>query len=634
MPISVKTRELYFPVLTAATSGTETSFTSITIPIPESSIHFKEVIFELSSNDFSTVGNYTRRQLSIQLDANGFSVINNTQTLTASGENTTIFHSYDFTSYFNTFWTGTSMTCDARTIITSSAQRDLTLKVTLTYEYDTDSAIHAKTVWLPIGTRAAALPTTKTALDRLPALDTYLPEDSKTYNQVTIVVEGNDYGTNQTPAQMVNATLIFEIDNSGSFASLARAGGLDSSRYFRYTAQPNYSSGSGGLLHLWSGLATLFNNLNVYLNVDYNFSPISNRIFNSVIFGLDTGGIVSSGFDTQKLFFTSSFVIKEPGEILFQTSSLLLSDFGTSAKFYSSSVYFNNNTNRKSEFNQVSVANIVCGDFNHTNMLVSHSLNSGKNHIYTTLIPTNNVNDKLVTPYFVLNYTSDRSPQGVHLHNKTIILNRFSGNTVGTTASISYTSSMVENSYYINSYIERMRYSSNSTAQPPHDIIRLNDKVIYHNIQSALLPEVGYRMLNATITDKLSRWNNCILPNLPSIESSSFNHAITPISNVSEISSVITYHGFKYLVSGSILGSTGGTVTIDLYDTATDSKVLTTSRTGNGSYSFNWHEDTVPIYVVARESDTLKGTSRVGFAGSGSYDIDFSLVLTDYETFF
>lgn len=631
MAISVKTRELYFPVLTAATSGTETSFTSITIPIPESSIHFKEVVFELSANDFtSTATTYTRRQLSIQLDANGFSVINNTQPLTNSGENITIFHSYDFTDYFNTFWTGTSMTCDARTIITQTAQRDLTLKVTLTYTYDTDSAIHAKTVWLPIGTRAAALPTTKTALDSLPALDTYLPEDNKQYNQVTIVVEGNDYGTNQTPAQMVNATLIFEIDNSGSFASLARAGGLDSSRYFRYTAQPNYMSGSGGLLHLWSGLSTLFNNLNVYLNVDYNFSPTSNRIFNSVIFGLDTGGINSSGFDTQKLFFTSSFVIKEPGEISFQTSSLLLSDFGTSTKFYSSSVYFNNNTNRKSEFNQINVASIVCGDFNHTNMLVSHSLNSGKNHIYTTIIPTTAVNDKLVTPYFVLNYTSDRSPQGVHLHNKTIILNRFSGNTVGTTASISYTSSMVENSYYVNSYIERMRYSSNSTSQPPHDIIRLNDKVIYHNIQSALLPEVGYRMSHATITDKLSRWNNCILPNLPSIESSSFNHAITPISNVSEISSVITYHGFKYLVSGSILGSAGGTVTIDLYDTATDSKVLTTSRTGNGSYSFNWHEDTVPIYVVARETDTLKGTSRIGFAGSGSYDIGLFYTTREY----
>ena len=175
-----------------------------------------------------------------------------------------------------------------------------------------------------------------------------------------------------------------------------------------------------------------------------------------------------------------------------------------------------------------------------------------------------------------------------------------------------------------------MRYSANSTAQPPHDIIRLNDKVIYHNIQSALLPEVGYRMSNATITDKLSRWNNCILPNLPSIESSSFNHAITPISNVSDISSVITYHGFKYLVSGSIKGSTGGTVTIDLYDTATDSKVLTTSRTGNGSYSFNWHEDTVPIYVVARETDVLKGTSRIGFAGSGSYNIGLFNTTREY----
>ena len=44
----------------------------------------------------------------------------------------------------------------------------------------------------------------------------------------------------------------------------------------------------------------------------------------------------------------------------------------------------------------------------------------------------------------------------------------------------------------------------------------------------------------------------------------------------------------------------------------------------------NWHEDTVPIYVVARETDVLKGTSRIGFAGSGSYNIGLFNTTREY----
>ena len=161
---------------------------------------------------------------------------------------------------------------------------------------------------------------------------------------------------------------------------------------------------------------------------------------------------------------------------------------------------------------------------------------------------------------------------------------------------------------------------------------RDNGEQLLLNNLSVGTNEVGFFDIYQSVLSYYKRYSG-------SLENGKYGHgpstsSLSFVSNqslcLSSIDSIYTYHGIKYLVSGSIKGSAGGTVTIDLHDTSTNQRVLTTSRTGNGSYSFNWHDDINTIYVVARESDTLKGASRVGYAGSGSYDIGLFNTTREY----
>jgi hypothetical protein len=80
------------------------------------------------------------------------------------------------------------------------------------------------------------------------------------------------------------------------------------------------------------------------------------------------------------------------------------------------------------------------------------------------------------------------------------------------------------------------------------------------------------------------------------------------------LSHVITYHTITYTVSGTVSGSAGGTVTLNLHRADSGERVLTTTRSGNGSYSFTWYDDTENVFVEARESGTLLGRSDTGVA--------------------
>jgi hypothetical protein len=89
---------------------------------------------------------------------------------------------------------------------------------------------------------------------------------------------------------------------------------------------------------------------------------------------------------------------------------------------------------------------------------------------------------------------------------------------------------------------------------------------------------------------------------------------------------VISYHTIKQNVSGTISGSGGGNVTINLYKITTGvtptlvEYMDTTGRTGNGTYSLTTYSDNHTYFINAYESSTLKGTSKIALPGTG-FDI-------------
>ena len=76
---------------------------------------------------------------------------------------------------------------------------------------------------------------------------------------------------------------------------------------------------------------------------------------------------------------------------------------------------------------------------------------------------------------------------------------------------------------------------------------------------------------------------------------------------------ILSYHSISYTISGTVSGSSGGTVTIVAHSKLLEEKVGETSRVGNGTYSIIWYDNTSgDIVVEARESATLVGRSDDG----------------------
>jgi hypothetical protein len=75
-----------------------------------------------------------------------------------------------------------------------------------------------------------------------------------------------------------------------------------------------------------------------------------------------------------------------------------------------------------------------------------------------------------------------------------------------------------------------------------------------------------------------------------------------------------TFHTITYTISGDITGSNGGTVNLALHRELDGAKLLTTSRVGNGSYSFTWFDNTENVYVSAYEGNNYVGRSGLGTA--------------------
>ena len=86
---------------------------------------------------------------------------------------------------------------------------------------------------------------------------------------------------------------------------------------------------------------------------------------------------------------------------------------------------------------------------------------------------------------------------------------------------------------------------------------------------------------------------------------------------------IVGYHSITSTVSGTISGSSGGTVTLKIFRSDTNELIDTTTQTGNGSYSFTVYNDTLNYIVTAYESTTLKGASKTATPTTG-FDISLS----------
>lgn len=627
MATRLKTVEYYFPMVTSTiTNNTLTPFTQITVHIPEASPSFKSVIVEVIAADMATAaGNFTTRNIQFRVGAAAYTPVTLTSTYTASAENIITMFNADFTSHMNTNWTGTSMTADCQVQINKSTgtittTNNWTAKLTITYEYDDASATHVKTVWLPLnaptGTLATSKPGTATAV--IPSLDTWLPEDGKTIIQRTIVIQGNTRnGLNTT-----DLTFSMEIGTGGALTSGPYEGQLASDCWHRTTFQPAFATNASQNFFLWANVAKA-NHQQVFMVITYTFTPSSTTtVLNSVIMPMEF--VSPMGSSTANFNRASrELMIQEPGAITKQESAFYLF-WHQAASVTSVGV----RVNGSGWTTHADAAAIMCG----SNGLMFRcetpiTLNRGRNTLTADVYRTSTTNlGTNVSSFWIINYTSGKATQGVGAHNHTVKWNV--ATTAGQTASSFRLTSAVglvipETHRYASAIGLHYQFITNSTNNPAGvtvqtEILSAEGGLAWENIYTAIAHDdslTGIRHAFATARSVFRRWALDPDPSRVSIESSRRYRTYTATNTATYYSFdlLYTYHSITYEITGNVTGSSGGTVNLALHRAVTGEKVLTTSRTGSGAYTFVWYDDTENVYVVAEESTNV-GRSLTGTA--------------------
>jgi len=627
MATRLKTVEYWFPHLATIADNTNTSFTQITVYLPENSKTFKSVYVECVLADiYTTAANVTARSLGVQLGSAGYSDISNAQTLTQSGENFTMSILHDFTSYFTTNWSGTSMTMDLRVLanVSTLGCKNASAKVVITYEYDDTTTTHVKTVRIPLNSPNTALASSKpgTANATIPALDTYCPEASKTFRQTTIVVQGNTESNTAT-----DISLSFQVDSAGSsLASQLYEKGSTTDLFYRLNEVVSFTTSATHDFFIWAS-ATDFDHPQVWLVVTYEFAPGSTTtVLNSLLLPCEFDG--GAGITTSSLYQRAKreLWIQEPTTITVQTCAVYV--------FYDqkaavSGIQANFNGGGWTTYTSVGTVSGGCYGFMLRNDSVS--LSRGRNSLYVDVFCTDTA-DTLANAavFFLINYHSGVATDGVGAHNHTIFFNLLSHANVAARCdrqSSSVAVAIPESNYFVTSIGTESNVETDSTTTPQGVHIGVERKSaegghlwegVYESMGSGD-PECGPRYAYSTARSIFNRW---AVGSTLDADSSRLNLETARVWRIKSgggnahytLNLLLTYHTITFTVSGTISGSAGGTVNLYLNRSDTGERVLTSSRTGDGAYSFTWFDNTENVYVDAYEDATHVGSSARGTA--------------------
>lgn len=625
MVTRLKTVQFSFPTLASLVNNTLTNLTQITVYLPESSKTFRKVIAHLTFDDIITAtgGTLTTKTRELRLGAAAYTSVANANTLTNSGENGSFYISTDFTSHFTTNWTGTSMTCDFRCQINQSTGTTLNLvnaSVTLdiTYEYDDTSATQVKTVWIPLNAPVGALATSKpgTQNDVIPNLDTYLPEATKTYRDMHIVVQGNEHRNGAT----TDHTITMQFDTGSTVTTGNYEGALASDRWFRYVWSVNglFTTNATHNFFIWASVARV-NHAQVWLTVTYEFDLASTTdVMNSLMLPMEIdspmGGTTSSDYQraTRELF------VQEPNVAL---QNLAFYAFWEQQAAIAG---LNLRVGTGSFVTYTDAASQLCGGNGcmvrndaPTGLTFARGRNSLLLDIYRTDTADLGWN---VSGFWIINYTSDVHADGPGAHNHTILWNLTNTGTANTSTelTISATAPVIpETNYYMTAIGTQYSYINAGTAASGAivSVERLaagEGGVAWENAYKDITStdaELGVHTMYSQMKDLFLRWPGDLGADRMDVETARrWRVQVTPVvASFHHLDLLFTYHTITFAVAGNVTGFTG-TVNLNLHRANTGEKVKTTTRSGDGAYSFTWYDDTEDMFVSA-DDGTLFGRS-------------------------
>jgi hypothetical protein len=633
MATRLKTVKYAFPLLAGIVNNTLTNLTQITINLPENAKVFRSVVAHVTMNDIITAtgGSLTTKTLNLRLGAAAYTSVANANTLTNSGENAAFWLSQDYTSHFTTNWTGTSMTCDFQLQINQSTGTTLNManvcvELVITYEYDDTSATHIKTVMIPLNAPVGSLTIAAVTYDTIPALDTYLPEASKVYRNIYLVIQGNT----SINGAVTNHTLTVNV-GAATQTSNAYAGALASDCFvrsiFNFTATYP-STAATQAFQMLASVATRMNHLQAYLVVTYEFDPAaSTSIMNSVMLPMEVDSPMGGTAATDYQRATRELFIQEPGTIT--TNRIAFFPFWQQAANIGG---LNMRIGTGAFVAYTDIAAVMAGG--NAAMVrndTANTLTRGRNTLIFDAYRTDTADFGWnVSGFWLINYTSGKATQGVGAHNHSV---EWSLQQHGTAAAATLWSTAAiapvipEANYYMTALGTQMVVLTNATTGPGGINIQIErlaaeGGVKWENAYADISQhdsEVGAFLTYSQVKELFYRWPGDPGADRMDLEVARRWKVNAPGTNGAatiwvSLNLCITYHTITYTVSGNITNSAGGTVTINICRANTGERVLSTSRVGNGAYTLPWYDNTENLYVEARESATLLGRSDNGLA--------------------
>lgn len=646
-------------------NNVNTTIGTPTIYIPENNsaaVTFTSVLLYTGIQDISTVTGATVTTYTVSVTlapAAASTVAVASATLANTGENWGgIVGPIDYTTYFNTNYGAIGTISKAATVAVQSNITTGTGVLTrgvygyfeITYTYDDAQTTRIQTICVPYESQLGTLTTTaNTTFCTIPQL-TGVGGILAGYAGVTIRNRWMEVRGNSNTAAVTVITLSFRFDAGGTISFPTRECALNAATWQFYQADASaLSTTATHTFQLWSSLATRFANVivNEWITFEYTVSGTTS-VLNYVELAAEFTSPLPGTTNAVDLVIQRDLLINEPTTISFVKGALEVCY--TAAVSCSIAVSAGAQAAAGRTY-AMAFGTLATGMYSFQHGLDSSSalgaaltLARGENAITISMWRTVGAAYNVSGTIKIL-YSSGVASGGVDTHNRACwelakSMN-FTAQTDETLASESF--QIPETSYWLNAagfkyFMWNTAAANYLTAQArlaagetPGDGWR----DLYNDYQ-VTGPELGYIEWSVRGRDEFKNYPQDQDTSQMDIETARNirNTAVTGIRYGARWS--VSYTAITFTVSGTISGSGGGTVGIDLFQITTGGDAVffdQTSRVGNGTYTFSVYDDTLNYYVVAYESATLKGVSKEAVPAT-NFDISLaggsSAVTTGY----
>ena len=630
---------------TLTTLGTPTIYiaeNSVTNPVT-----FVSCMCYIFAQDMSTVtgGTIGEFRVNATLNGAGTTTITELDDFTHTGENWgTILGPFDFTAHFTAnFGTVASKTCQTQVYFDISTGTTTTVNGVygyweLTYTYNDAETLRIETVCIPMESILGALTTTaNTAYCTLPQLtgsggwlNGYAsPVIRHIWCETRSISGTNAATTAQTITHGFNGV-------GGGAASDSRNNSLASDTYqFRQFDLSGLTFTGTNTIDLWSSVATRYHCLvvNVFISFQYTVSG-STRVLNYVEIPLSFQSKLNGTTSAAQDRIRKTFVIPEPGTITQRAIGVHLEwTHGTNSTL---NIGVGSQTARA----YAEICGVTATAFQAQHLGDSRS-GAGSGVTLARGINTIDVHAFrsageafCLTGFLKILYESDVASAGIDTHSHTVFehIRDYDQATSSLFTTASESVDIPEASYWIHGVGLQQNLNVSASA---HGLEWTAEVISGEGEGDGWRPlycgqynadsENNHNVLYVDMSDHFRRYPSDPGPIYRLNVETGRTFRFTSASNYRfGVRWMVSYHSIPYTISGNVYGSSGGTVSLRLYAVSNNQLVATTTRSGDGSYSFTVYDNVDIYYVQANETSTQYASSKTGVPAT-----DFNVNLTN-----